>query len=91
VDCAAASRHHKRRTRRASRTGLKISNRTEMRDKIFTSKKDLALSLNRNPRFVRDMIVGGFRFPAKLCDAVKFLRQNPHPTKFRSRYRRRIT
>jgi hypothetical protein len=56
-----------------------------MSDKIFTSRKDLARELNRNPRFVRDMTRGGFKMPARLGDAVRFLRQRPHPTVFRKK------
>lgn len=51
---------------------------------IITSKKELAARLGRNPRYVRDMERGGFQLPCRLDIAVKFLRENPHPTRNRS-------
>ena len=49
----------------------------------IASKKELAAKLGRHPRFVGDMERGGFRLPSKLETAVKFLRENPHPTRYR--------
>ena len=56
---------------------------------IISSKKELAAQLGRNPRFVRDMERGGFQLPCRLDTAVKFLRENPHPTRNRGQRRQR--
>jgi hypothetical protein len=55
---------------------------------IITSKKEMAARLGRNPRFVRDMERGGFRLPCRMETAVKFLRENPRPTRNRQCRRR---
>jgi len=55
---------------------------------IITSKKELAARLGRNPRYVRDMERGGFRLPCRIEDAVKHLRNHPHPTRNRHSSRR---
>lgn len=52
---------------------------------LITSKKELAAALGRNPRYVRDMERGGFQLPCRLETAVRFLRENPHPTRNRAR------
>lgn len=56
---------------------------------IITSRKELAARLNRNPRYVRDMTRGGFRFPCREADAMRFLQRHPHPTRFREKTVRR--
>jgi len=56
---------------------------------IITTKKELAAALGRNPRFVRDMERGGFQLPCREETAIRFLRENPHPTRFRNTQRRK--
>jgi hypothetical protein len=51
--------------------------------KYFQTKKELAAAIQRNPRFVRDMERGGLRLPVTQREVVRFLRNNPHPTRFR--------
>jgi hypothetical protein len=51
---------------------------------IITSKKEMARRLDRSPRYVRDMIRGGFELPCYEYEAIRFLRSNPHPTRFRT-------
>lgn len=60
----------------------------KMSDEIILQNKQLAGRLGTNERFVRDMVRGGFRLPCRLDDAVNFLRENPHPTRFRHMRRR---
>ena len=55
----------------------------KMTDEIILQNKELAGRLGTNERFVRDMVRGGFKLPCRVNDAVEFLRNNPHPTRFR--------
>lgn len=55
----------------------------KMTDEIIHHNKVLAQKLGTNPRFVTDMIRGGFRLPCQVHEAVTFLRNHPHPTQFR--------
>ena len=52
--------------------------------RFFFTKKELAAAIGRNPRFIRDMELGGFRLPATVEDAVVFIRENQWPTRFRN-------
>jgi len=55
---------------------------------IITTKKELAARLHRNPRYVSDMILGGFRLPCREQQAIEYLQKNPHPTRNRERRKR---
>ena len=55
----------------------------KMTDEIILQHKQLAARLGTNRQYVRDMCKGGFRLPCQLSEAVNFLRENPHPTRFR--------
>lgn len=55
----------------------------ELSREIILQNKELAGRLGTNERFIRDMVRGGFRLPCRITDAIEFLRENPHPTRFR--------
>lgn len=51
--------------------------------KLYLTRKELAADLGRSYRFVSDMIRLGFRLPARLDEAVEWLRKNPPPGRSR--------
>jgi hypothetical protein len=53
--------------------------------KYYFHVKTLAAAIDRSPRFVSDMLRGGFEIPATIEDAVIFIRKHPFPSRFRSK------
>ena len=51
--------------------------------KIFLTRKEIAAWIQRNPRFVSDMMKGGLSIPASENEVIEFLKKFPHPTRFR--------
>ena len=62
-----------------------------MISKFYWTAGELAADLGKNRKFVGDMKKGGFRFPATLTEAIQFLKNNPHPTRFRKQNPKKVS
>jgi len=50
---------------------------------LFSTVKELAAALGRSEDYVTYMKAGGFQLPATLAEAVAWIREHPHPTRYR--------